>query len=197
VSGTPPNTKRRSGYGLLLLAIGRRAGFGYFGADKEAYLASLAPLLAFTLVPCALVALAGAPRFGASLGLMTLCQILAPAVIADWLCSRWDCRDRWPLYANILNWTPLLAFIVLAPALVLARVLLLLGLPQKVVADVAMLAVSLYGLWFQWRLARGALEISRWRAAQLLGATLLFGVLVVTIQGVFGPDLDSLNLPSK
>jgi hypothetical protein len=197
MSDPPAKPKRRSAVGLLLLAAGRHAGFGYFGADREAYLASLAPLLALTLVPCALVALAGAPRFGASLGLMTLCQILAPAVIADWLCGRWGCRDRWPLFANIMNWTPLLVLIVLAPAVALARLLLVFGVSEKMASDAAMLAVSLYGVWFQWRVARGALQISRWRAAQLLGATLVFGVVIVTIQGVFGPDLDSLRLPQK
>jgi len=137
------------------------------------------------------------PRVAASLGLMTLCQLLAPAVIADWFCRRWSRGERWPLYANIINWTPLLLFIVLAPAVSLARVLMAFGASQDVASIAATMAISVYGVWFQWRVARGALDVSRWRAAQLLGATFLFSVVIVVIQGLFGPDMDAVSLPHK
>ena len=188
---------RRSGFGLLLLAIGRASGFAYFGADKDAYLASLAPLVAFTLVSCGVIALAGQPRRGATLGLITLCQVLAPAVIADPLCRRWKREERWPLYANIMNWAPFLFFIALALAVLVVRAAMIAGVPDELASYVGLLGLVGYAVWFQWFVARGALDISRGRAGVLLGATLLFGIVVVTIQSLLGTQLDTLTIPAK
>jgi hypothetical protein len=193
VSGQP----RRSGFGLLLLAVGQRSGFTYFGTDKEAYLASLAPLVAFTLVSCGVIALAGQPRRGATLALITLCQVLAPAVIADPLCRRWKREERWALYANILNWAPFLFFMVLAVVVVLVRVAMVLGVPDEAASMVGLFGLLAYAAWFQWSVARGALEISRGQTTVLLGATMLFGVGIVIIQAAFGVELETLTLPTK
>jgi hypothetical protein len=119
---------RRSGLGLLLLAIGRKRGFTYFGADTDAYLASLAPLVAFALVAAALLALQSL-RDAATLFLLSICQVLAPAVIAHPLCRRWNRAERWALYANILNWAPFLFFMMLALALAVARAAVEAGAP--------------------------------------------------------------------
>jgi hypothetical protein len=170
---------RRSGLGLLLIAVGQRRGFAYFGKTTDAYLASLAPLVALVLVKIGLMVVQGEVRAGATLGLLLICNLLAPAVISDALCGRWGCRDRWPHYANILNWAQFLYLIV-------APLLLPLG-----AAGAGLLGI--YALWMQWFVARNALGLSRARAAWLLGAILLNGNLLITILAVFGSGtLESL-----
>jgi hypothetical protein len=185
---------RRSGLGLLLLAAGRKSGFACFGTDNDAYLASL--LLAFTLVSGGLLALK-TPRGAATLFLLSLCQVLAPPVIAHPFCRRWGRLDRWALYANILNWAPFLFFIVLALVMLVARIAVQSGMPADPAAGFALLLLLSYMLWFQWFVARGALVISRGRTALLLGSTLLFGVVLVSIQAVFGTGPQELQLDLK
>jgi hypothetical protein len=187
---------RRSGLGLLLLAVGRKSGFACFGTDHDAYLSSLAPLVAFTLVSGGLLALK-TPRGAATLFLLSMCQLLAPPVIAHPLCRRWDRLDRWALYANILNWAPYLFFIVLALVMLVARVAVQSGMPADPAAGLALLFLLSYMMWFQWFVARGALAISRSRTALLLGATLLFGVILVSIQAIFGSGPQELQMDLK
>jgi hypothetical protein len=187
---------RRSGLGLLLLAIGRKRGFGYFGTDTDAYLASLAPLVAFALVVGALLALQSW-RDGATLFLLWICQLLAPAIISHPLCQRWDRMDRWALYANILNWAPFLFFMVLAAVMAVARTAVEAGAPADATVKAAVVAFLAYVVWFQWFVARGALVLSRKRTLVLLAATFLFGVLLVSIQLAFGPGPQALTQALK
>ncbi len=155
---------RRSGMGLLLLAVGKRDGFAQFGADTHAYLSSLAPLVAFALVSGGIIAAAGKWLVGVELFLVSLIGIVAPVVIAEPFCRRWQREARWALYANIMNWSKLL-FVMLAP--------MALGLASAVpaAAGVIVLAFFAYASWFQWFAARGALGIGGWRAALLVLAT--------------------------
>jgi hypothetical protein len=190
------NATRRSGLGLLLLAAGRKRGFRYFGSDTDAYLASLAPLVAFALVAAALLALQS-PRDAATLFLLSICQVLAPAVIAHPLCRRWDRADRWALYANILNWSPFLFFIVLAVVLTMARAAVAAGTSADAAASAALLVFLGYMVWFQWFVARGALVLSRRQTVMLMGATFLFGVLLVSIQWAFGSGPQELKIDLK
>ncbi len=181
----PPGSTRRSGLGLMLLAIGRKRGFLYFGTDSEAYLASLAPLLAFALVSAGLLALK-APWVAAALFMLFMCQVLAPAVIADALCRRWDRTDCWALYATILNWAPFLFFMVLSGIMGIAGAAVQGGAPAESAATGSLLLFYGYTLWFQWFVARGALNLSRVRAAILLGSNLMFGLLLLIILALFG-----------
>jgi hypothetical protein len=165
---------RRSGLGLILLAVGRADGFTHFGTDTDAFLASLAPLVAFALVIGGLVALSGHVLLGAELFLLWLTGILAPAVIAHPLCVRWQRHAYWPLYANILNWSKLL-FLMVAP--------IAFGLAASAPAAGAVMALALfaYGFWFHWFVARGALRLSPVRALLLLLATQLGTNLLVLL----------------
>jgi hypothetical protein len=187
---------RRSGLGLFLLAIGRPRGFACFGADVNAYLMSLAPLIAFALVSAGLLALRS-PRSGAAMFLVWLCQLLAPPVIAHPLCRRWDRADRWALYANILNWAPFLFFILLALVMAVTRAAIQAGAPADATATIGLLVFFGYSLWFQWFVARGALAITRTRAALLLGANLLFGIGLLVILTVFGNGAQELQVDLK
>jgi hypothetical protein len=172
VSGARPS--RRSGFGLLLLAVGRAEGFGHFGTDTDSFLSSLAPLVAFALVSAGLVALTGRVLGAAELFLVSLIGLLAPAVIAHPLCARWQRQAYWPLYANILNWSKLLFLMALPVAVGLTE-----ALPDA--GAVVALALLAYMLWFQWFVARGALRLSRIRALLLLLATQLGTNLLVLL----------------
>jgi hypothetical protein len=177
-----PGSKRpiqRAGMGLLYLAIGRREGFEDFGNSADAYLASLAPLLAFDLVSNAIMAASGAIHAAALIFLVTLCVILAPAVISHPLCRRWGVQENWPRYANIINWAVMLEFVLLGLAGALARLLVAGGAPQATVENGLRLAMVGYALWFHWFVARGALGISRWRTFGLLLACGAANVLVL------------------
>lgn len=55
--------------GILLIGRGRREGLAEFGSSRDAFLASLAPLLAFPLVGAALM-MAGGQSRGAAASLL-------------------------------------------------------------------------------------------------------------------------------
>ena len=177
---------RRAGLGLLYIAIGRREGFEDFGNTPEAYLASLAPLIAFDLVTCVLAAASGAIHAALLMFLMLICSWLAPAVISHPLARIWGKADAWPRYANILNWAQMLMFLVLSLASATAKLALTAGLPANPFVPLILLAVPVYGLWFQWFVARGVLKLNWWRTVLLLlaviaGSNLLIsGPLLVT-----------------
>jgi hypothetical protein len=165
---------RRSGYGLLLLAAGRTEGFAQFGADTDAFLASLAPLVAFTLVSAGIVALSGKLLVGTELFLLSLIGILAPPIIADPLCRRWQRSAEWPLYANILNWSKLLYLMVFPLGIAIAAAIP----PAGFFIALGLLG---YAFWFQWFIARGALRLSRSRALLMLLATQIGTNLLVIL----------------
>jgi hypothetical protein len=179
-----------------LLAVGRKRGFACFGADTDAYLASLAPLLAFALVFAGLVAL-HTPLVAATLFLLFVCQVLAPAVIAEALCRWWDRTDRWALYANILNWAPFLFFMALSVVMAIAGAVVQAGAPAEGTAKVSLLLFYGYVIWFQWFVARGALNLSRRRAAILVGCTFLFGFVLFVILAIFGQRIQQFILDMK
>jgi hypothetical protein len=187
MSGTRP--PRRPGLGLLLLAIGRKDGFGQFGTDTDSFLASLAPLMAFALVFAGLVALSGRFLAAAELFLVSLIGLLAPAVIAHPLCGRWQRLPYWALYANILNWSKLLVLMVVPLAA---------GLATAVPAAGAVVALALlaYFLWFQWFVARGALRLSRIQAFLLLVAT-YFGSNLLVVLPLLADSADRTQLMGK
>jgi hypothetical protein len=189
--GRPPI--HRSGLGLLYLAIGKREGFAEFGDTTEAYLASLAPLIAFDLVTAVLTAAAGRVH-GAILGfLVRLCTWLGPAVIAHPLCRRWGRAEAWSRYANILNWAVMLLFVVQSLVIFLAALAVSAGAPEQPVQAVAALGLFSYMLWFQWFVARGAVAVSRWRTVLLLLSTVFgTGLMIAIPAAVTGHTLETL-----
>jgi hypothetical protein len=171
---------RRAGLGVLYLAIGRREGFADFGNTVDAYLSSLAPLVAFDLVSNALLAASGKLHVAALVFLVTLCVMLAPAVVSHPICRRWSAAEFWPRYANILNWAQMLMFLVLGLAGILARIGVALGAPATAVEKSLQLTTVCYAVWFQWFVARGVLNIARWRTVLLLMAYAAVNLLIVS-----------------
>jgi hypothetical protein len=169
-----PRPNGRIGLGLVLIGTGRTAGFAQFGATTEAFLSSLAPLLGVLFVLGGVVAWYGQPMKGAAAVLTGVCDLLAPAVIADLFCRRWARRQHWALYANVLNcaqWLMLAALVLLVP---LASFGLAAGLSMQAASLLTMVPFGLYVLWFHWFAARHVLDLSRGRAA-LVMACVVFG----------------------
>jgi hypothetical protein len=170
----PAPAKRRTALGLLLIGTGRAEGFAQFGTSADAFLASLAPLLGILIVLSGLVAWTGRPLLGLTFFLFALCDLLAPAIIADLFCRLWHRRERWGLHANVLNcsqWLILGVLIILMPAASLA---IGLGVPKELAAQMLLIALCGYILWFHWFAARHALGLSAGRAL-LVMAAIVFG----------------------
>ena len=72
----------------------KKAGLLLFGATREAFLASLAPLIAFPLVGGALMVLGGGGLEAFTDLLATLCALLAPPVLSFEVARFWGRRDR-------------------------------------------------------------------------------------------------------
>ncbi len=204
MSGRLPVRRTQYVRGLWLLARGRREAFTMLGADTRAYLNSLAPLVAFSLVIGALEALSGSVVRGAALFLSSLCGLLAPPVIAEPFCRRWGCMPRWALFANVLNWLTILMVPVLFVAVFAAVLLVSAGVPLLAATLFMTCFVLTYVTWLQWFSARGGLGITRWQAVILLfaiqvGTGLLTVIQVETGSGSFVPPgiAQQLKTPDK
>jgi hypothetical protein len=180
---------RRAGLGILYLAIGRRQGFDDFGNTVDAYLSSLAPLVAFDLVSNALLAASGKLHVAALVFLVTLCVMLAPAAVSHPICRWWGAAEYWPRYANILNWAQMLMFLVLGIAGVIARLSVEAGAPAVVAEKGLQLGTLCYAVWFQWFVARGVLQMARWRTALLLLAYAAVNILIVAALLLTSPEI--------
>ncbi len=189
--GTKPDRPNgRIAFGLLLIGTGRVAGFAQFGGNADAFLASLAPLLAFLIVLSGVVAWSGQPRTGLSAMLTGLCDLLAPAVIADLFCRLWRRRQRWALYANVLNCAQWLMLAVLVLLLPLASLGNALGLSVPQAGLLLMVVFVLYVMWFHWFTARHALDLSRGRALLVMLAVVLgTGLLLQVPMAVAGKPM--------
>jgi hypothetical protein len=171
--GTKSGANGRLLLGLLLIGTGRAAGFAQFGASRDAFLASLAPWLGLLIVLAGMMAWAGHPVPAGVFFLMALCNLLAPAVIAEMFCRAWNRREYWGLYANVLNCSPFLmvaAFILLVP---LASLAVPLGASVTMATYLALGGWFGYMVWFHWFAARHALSISSARATLVMLAVLI------------------------
>ena len=170
--------------GILLVARGRADGLCQFGDTPPAFLASLAPLIAFPLVGAGLMLAQGDAVPAVTALLSTFCALLAPPVLSYELAHLWRREQQWLRFATAFNWCqwaiPVLAAVLLIlvyPGLAEAA-----GLETAEIVVVA--AIAFYALWLHWFLARHALAISGYRAA-LLVLLVNLGTLIL----VLGPRL--------
>ena len=175
--------------GLLLLAYGNPEGLTFFGADTHAYLASLAPLVGFLLVYGGQMMITGSPVRGAAAFLENLVILLAPPVLADLLCRRWNRVGEWGLYANILNWANVLLLGVAVVVAVIVVGLSAAGVPLNVALAAAIFAFLIYGTWLQWFTARCTLNITRWQTVKLLLLTQCGTAVLLVVPALFGTSL--------
>ena len=194
----PPSSKRPGGgrvaLGLLLIGTGRTAGFAQFGNTGDAFLASLAPLVGILIVLCGLIAWSGRLVLGLTFFLFALCDLLAPSIIADLFCRLWNRRERWGLHANILNCSQWLIFAVLLLLLPLGSLAIAAGLPASSAAELVLLALCAYIMWFHWFAARHALMLSPVKAL-LVMMTIVFGTGLLLQVPVYAGLLTGLQAP--
>jgi len=168
--------------GVIRLARGRADGIRQFSATRDAFLASLAPLIAFPLVGGALMLLGGGGLTALSDLLATLCALVAPPVLSFEVARLWGRQDAWLRFATAFNWCqwiiPVIGFVLLMVLAILAT----LGLPRTIARAGFVLGLISYGLWLHWFLARHGLGLSRVQAGLLV-----FGVNFATVLLVLGP----------
>lgn len=190
---TPPQGRRRERrrepirnalLGIVLVARGRREGILQFSATKEAFLASLAPLVAFLLVGSGLRLLAGDGWDAAEDFAATLCAVLAPPVLSQALAQAWGREAAWLRYATAFNWCQWAVPVMAAALLLVLGLLLNAGLSQAAAASAFLLGLAAYALWLHWFVTRHGLGLGPWRAA-LLVVLVNAGTALLT----FGPQI--------
>lgn len=182
MSGAIP-PRQRILIGILRIARGRADGIGCFGATPRDFMASLTPLLAFPIVGAVLAMFSEGPR-QALTGLgMTLCALLAPAVLSYELARLWKRTDTWMRFATAFNWCEWILPLVACLAMVPLTLAMSAGLDQDTASKALVIGLGCYGFWLQWFLASKALSLSGLRAA-------IFVVLVNlgTCLAVIGPS---------
>jgi hypothetical protein len=175
--------------GILRIARGRADGVGCFGSGPQAFLSSLAPLIAFPLVGAVLGVFADGPRSALTGLAMTVCALLTPPVVSYELARIWQRSDAWVRFATAFNWCewilPVLACLVMVPLSLAISA----GMSEATASLVLVRCLGLYGLWLHWFLARKALALSGWRAAGLVFLVNLGTAAVVIGPRVLASDL--------
>jgi hypothetical protein len=168
--------------GVIRLARGRADGIRQFGATRDAFLASLAPLVAFPLVGGVLMLLGGGGLTALSDLLATLCALVAPPVLSFEIARLWGRQAAWLRFATAFNWCQWVIPVIGGVLLMVLAILATLGLPRGVARAGFVLGLISYGLWLHWFLVRHGLGLSRVRAGLLV-----FGVNCATVLLVLGP----------
>lgn len=154
--------------GILLIGRGRREGLAEFGSSPDAFLASLAPLIAFPLVGAALMMAGGRPRAAGVSLLGTVIALLAPSVLSYEPAKWWKRQAYWVRYATALNWCQWLVPLLAGVLLILVYTPLAMAVGDVTAGYAVLGLLAGYGLWLNWFIARHGLAISRVRAAVLV-----------------------------
>ncbi len=170
--------------GMMRLARGRVDGLAQFGDTPQAFLSSLAPLLAFPIVGALLLLTTEGPVRALATLLATVVAQLAPAVLSHALARRWGREAQWLRYATAFNWCQWALPLAAIALLIVLQFALWAGLSEEAADQVLILGLAAYGLWLNWLLARHGLSLSRGRATALVALTNL-GTVVLAI----GPRL--------
>jgi hypothetical protein len=173
----------------MRLARGRVDGLERFGATREAFLASLAPLVAFPLVGGVLMLLGGGGLTALSDLLATLCALVAPPVLSYEVARLWGREAAWPRYATAFNWCQWVIPVIGSLLLVMGGILAGLGLPRASASAGVVFGLVGYGLWLHWFLARHGLGLSGLRAV-----VMVLGVNLATVALVLGPRVLAIAL---
>jgi hypothetical protein len=159
--------------GLWNLAIGKRAGLVDFGNTKDAFYASLAPLIAFPLVGSGTMALHGDWQMAIISFLSRLCAVLVLPVVAFETARILGREKLWLRAATALNWAFWIMLPVFIAAALLFSILTQSGLWQEAAFGFSFSLAGLYLLWNRWFILRTALGLGTWQA-----------VLAVLVAGV-------------
>jgi hypothetical protein len=175
--------------GIARIATGHADGLAQFGDTPDAFLHSLAPLLAFPLVGALLLLFQAGALAALSDLLTTLCGLLAPPVLTYEAARFWGRSDAWLRFAVAFNWCQWTIPVLAVFLVVLAGVLLALGVPSNIGLMLVVAGLAGYGMWLHWFLARNGLSLGPARAAVLVVVVNLATVILV-----LGPRLVVLGL---
>ena len=148
--------------GIVRLVQFNGEGLLEFGDTPQAFVNSLAPLLAFPLVAGARTLLIGSPRLAVADILTSAIALLAPPVISHLFASLWHRESLWLRYAVAFNWCQVAIFVPLL-VLWLATAGRLSG-----AGPLWVIFPSLYLAVLNGFLARRALRVSTLRAVALV-----------------------------
>ncbi len=178
-------TPSRVPHDRLLGAIARLvafnpAGFDAIEASPAGFLASLAPLLAFTLVGAGAELVVMGWRVGLDDGLQMLCVLLGQPVISHLYARLWHREAFWLRYATAMNWCQL------ALPVVGLGLLLLITLANGGIGGVDTFAIVFallfsYSVLLNWFLAWRGLALGPWRGLAFLFAVTLTLALVLSV----------------
>ena len=180
--------------GLLLVARGRPEGLQCFAATSDAFLAALAPWLAFLLVAALLMLLRKPTAVGAALILLSFCALLLPPVLSHLLARRWKRDALWLRYVTATVWCEWLVILAYAVSLLVVTLLLQLGVPADLAGVMFLGLVACYWLWLHWFLAWRGLELSRLQAALLVAAVIAATALMCLVAQVLPPHVGMIGL---
>ena len=167
--------------GIGRIARGRADGITQFSGTPQAFLSSLAPLVAFALVGCFLLLLHGDGLPALTELLQTIVIALAPAVLSEPIARFWGRPVQWLRFATALNWCQWAMPVAVAFGLMFGGLLTAFGASTAQAGRVVVAVVLGYGFWIEWFLTRHALELSRWRAAVLVLAINLGTAVLATL----------------
>lgn len=175
-----PPARRSVLRGIYRVARFRPKGFAEFTASRQAFLNSLAPLIAFPLVG-GLLMLASGEGLDAVVDLLaTLVALLAPPVISSFLATLWRREAAWLRYAVAFNWSqwavPVVAVLILIAMGVLSRM----GLSDRQAAIGALFGIAGYGMALHWFMARHGLGLGRGMAT-LAVIVINFGTVLLVV----------------
>jgi hypothetical protein len=164
--------------GIVQLVFMNRAGFSRIEATPQAFLASLAPLIAFVLVGSGMEVAVAGWHAGAGDALQTLCVVLGQPVVSHFYARRFGREDRWLRYATAMNWCQLALPVAGGVLMVFLMLSGAAASPVQVVAGVVGL-VFLYALLLNLFLIWRGLDLGFGRSVLFLVAvTLTLAVLL-------------------
>jgi hypothetical protein len=167
--------------GIIRIGAFKADGLAEFGATPQAFLNSLAPLLALPLVGGLIMLGRGHLLEALASMLANLVILLAPPVAAHAIARLWRREELWLRYAVAYNWCQWAVALALLIAMVAGGMLVAVGLPDMAVAQLAMLALAAYGIALNWFLARTALELSGGRAALFILMVWLAAMVLIMV----------------
>lgn len=167
--------------GIVRIGTFRAEGLAEFSATLQAFLNSLAPLLALPVVGGLIMLGRGHVVEALASVLANLVILLAPPVAAHAIARMWGREALWLRYAVAYNWCQWAVALALLAAMVVGGVLVAIGLPEMAVAQLATLALAGYGIALNWFLARTALELSGGRAALFIFLVWLTAMVLIMV----------------
>ena len=182
--------------GLFKLARGDANGLAEFANDKEAFSASLAPLIAFPLVGAMITAASGNWK-AALIGLLSrFCAVLALPLITYEFSRIFGKANLWLRTATALNWCFWLVLPAIFVAALLGSIIAQMGLPLIQSEEVVLALMVLYLLWNRWFVFKTGLQLNAWRTLLVLTASLAATLLFAALPWAAGMPAPSLQLTS-